>query len=120
MALLITHSDSNRNEKNKDELEVVPRLSKSEMTQQIPYAIDIARYTGPRKPLPPVNAMTAQVPSLAALTETTIIVNQARERDLEFLKDVQAGCNGYNTKKASEDRGIIPVKEPSTYHYAPH
>ena len=39
MALLITHSDSDRNEKNKDKLEVVPRLSKSEMTQQIPYAI---------------------------------------------------------------------------------
>lgn len=76
------------------------------MKQQIHYAIYVARYTDPKKPLPPVNAMTVQVPSLAALAETTIIVNRAREGDLEFLKDVQAGCpeyNGYNTKKARED-----------------
>ena len=118
MALLITYSDSDRNEKNKDELEVVPRLSKSEMMQQITYAIDIAWYTGPKKPLPPVNAMTAQVPSLAALAETTIIVNRARERDLEFLKDVQARCpeyNGYNTKKAREDGVSFQLKTNATY-----
>ena len=62
--------------------------------------------------------MTAQVPSLAALAETTIIVNRARERDLEFLKDVQTGCpeyNGYNTKKARVDGVSFQLKTNATY-----
>ena len=115
MALLIAHSDSHRNEKNK---ELVPRLSKSEMTKEIPYSIDVGQYTGQKKPLPPINALRVKVPTLATLVETTIIVNRAKEIDLKFLKDVQFGCleyNGYNTKKAREDGVSLQPKTNATY-----
>lgn len=110
MALLMTHSDDKG-----DESEIfTPRLSKSEMTQQIPYVTEVGRYTGPKKPIPPESALTVKVPTLATLAETAVILNRVKERDLEFLKNVHADCpehNGYNTKKSKRRRSIIAAKD---------
>ena len=118
MALLMTHSvtDEDRNENVREE--PVPRLSKSEMTQQIPYDIEVGHYTGPKKPLPPEDAMTVKVPTLATLSETAVILNQAKEKDFEFLKSVHAGSpeyNGYNTKKAREEGVSLQEKTNAIY-----
>ena len=116
MALLMTHTDDNRDKDIREEL--VPRLSKSEMTLQIPYVIEAGHYTGPKKPLPPEGAMTVKVPTLATLSETAVILNRANEKDLEFLKSVHAGSpeyNGYNTKKAREEGVSLQVKTNASY-----
>ena len=84
MALLMTHTDNNGNE-NVREDELVPRITKSEMTQQIPYSIEVSRYTGPKKPLPLEVAMRVRVHTLATLSEAAIILNRAKEMDFEFL-----------------------------------
>jgi len=100
MALLVTQTDDNK--KSQDEEETLPRLTKSEMTQHIPYDIEICRYTGPKKPTPPERSLRLQVPTLAELAQTAILLSRARERDFEFLRDVCNGSpeyNGYNTTK---------------------
>lgn len=89
MALLMTQTNVKKNQD--EEEETVPRLTKSEMAQQIPYDIEICRYTGPKKPTPPEGSLRAQVSTLVDLTQTAILLSRARERDFEFLKDV---CNG--------------------------
>ena len=84
------------------------------MTLQIPYVIEAGHYTGAKKPLPPEGAMTVKVPTLATLSETAVILNRAKEKDLEFLKSVHAGSpeyNGYNTKKGKGRRYITTGKD---------
>ena len=47
--------------------------------------------------------MKVQVPTLAILAQTASLLNRARERDLEFFKNVYNGGPehiGYNTKRA--------------------
>ena len=105
MALLMTQSDYEGDDSKAEE--VTPRISKSNMAQLIPYVIEVCRHTGPKKPIPHGSALTKQVPSLANLTETDMVLNHAREKDFEFLKSVHAnqGCpeyNGFNTMKARE------------------
>ena len=96
MALLMTHSDYKRDKNSTDEL--TPQISKSEMTQQIPYVLEIGRYTGPKKPIPPENGMRVKVKSLANLAETAVVLNRIKERDFEFQKNAYAGhgCPEYN------------------------
>ena len=56
------------------------------MTKQIPYVTEVSRYNGPKKPLPPEGSMTVKVPTLATLSETAVVLNQAKQKNLEFLK----------------------------------
>lgn len=117
MALLMTHSDDKRDENEK---ELTPRISKSEMTQQIPYVIEVGRYTGPKKPIPSEGAMTVKVQSLSTLAQMAIVLNRVKDRDFEFLKSVNAGhgCpeyNGFNTKKAREEGLSLQQKTRAIY-----
>ncbi len=113
MSLLMTQTND---EKKQDE--AVPRLKKSEMAQQIPYNIEICRYTGPKKPAPPESSLRAKVPTLIDLAQTAILVSRARERDFEFLRDVCKGgpeYSGYNTKKAREEGHSLKPKTKAIY-----
>ena len=106
MALLMTNSDHDDDRNQIDKQQLIPQLLKSEMTQQIPYIMDVDHYIGPKKPLPPVGSMTVQVPTLVTLSETAVILNRAKEKDLEFLKSILTGSpeyNSYNTKQAREE-----------------
>ena len=50
--------------------------------------------------------MKVQVPTQANLAQTAALLNQDRERDLEFFKSIHNGGpehSGYNTKKAREE-----------------
>ena len=83
MAVFMTNTDTNnRSEITREEL--VPWISKLAMMQKIPYFIKVDRYTSPKKPLPPDDSMRVKVPSLATLSKTVVILNRAKERDLEF------------------------------------
>ncbi|KAL8568389.1 hypothetical protein ACOMHN_066414 [Nucella lapillus] len=76
------------------------------MSKNIPYELDIARYGGPKKPMPPENLMKVQVLPLSVLARAAVSLNRAREVDFQFLRDVSKGgpeYNGYNTKKTRED-----------------
>ena len=82
--------------------------------------IEVCRYTGPKKPISHGSALTKQVPSLANLTETVMVLNRAREKDFEFLKSVHAnqGCpeyNGFNTMKAREEGLLLHKKTKTIY-----
>lgn len=108
--------DSNRNQGDMEEL--IPRLPKSEMLQKIPYNIEIARYTGPKKLTPPKNSIKVKVPTLATLAQTAILLNRARERDLAFFKNVYNGDpehSGYNTKRTREEGLSLQPKTRAIY-----
>ena len=116
MALLMTQIE---NKTNKDDGELlIPRIAKSEMTQDIPYDIEVSRYTGQKKPIPPKNSKKITVPTLVTLAQTTVVSRRARERDLEFLKDVYHGgpeYNGYNTKRTREEGQALQPKTKAIY-----
>ena len=94
------------------------------MTQEFPYIIKVeCFYTGLKKPLPPDNLMTVKVPTLATLSETAIVLNQAKERDLEFLQSVHSGSpeyNGFNTRKVREEGVALQSRTDSIYIFPPH
>ena len=92
MALLMTRSDDKRSKDNMEEL--IPRLAMSDMAQQIPYDIEVCRYTGRKKQTPSERSMKVQVPTLAILAQTASLLNWARERDLEFFKNVYQNIVG--------------------------
>ena len=79
MALLITNSDHDDSRNQTDKQQLIPRLLKSEMTQQTPYIMDVDHCTGPNKPLPPEGSMTVKVPTLVTLSETAVILNRAKK-----------------------------------------
>lgn len=103
MALLLTQVE---NSKRDDEI-TIPRLPKSEMSKEVPYHLQVSRYTGVKKPTPPENSMIIKVPTLADLARTAIRVHKARKKDLAFLKDVlhenAPEYHGYNTQKTREE-----------------
>ena len=116
--LLMTQSDYEEDDSKAEE--VTPRISKSDMAQPIPYVIEVCRYTGTKNLIPHGSALTKQVPSLANLTETVMVLNRAREKDFEFLKSVHANqeCpeyNGFNTMKAREE-GLLLHKTTKTIY----
>ena len=118
MALFMTQSDYEGDDSKAEE--VTLQISKSDMAQPIPYVIEVCRYTRPKKPIPHGSALTKQVPSLANLTETVMVLNRAREKDFEFLKSVHAnqGCpeyNGFNTMKAREEGLLLHIKTKTIY-----
>ena len=114
----MTNSDHDDDRNQIDKHQLIPRLLKSEMTQQIPYIMDVDHYIGPKKPLPPEGSMTVQVPTLVTLSETAVILNRAKEKDLEFLKSIHTGSpeyNGYNTKQAREEGVSLQLKTNAIY-----
>lgn len=119
MALLLTQTNElNENNSQDNEEEHIPRLEKSEISQQIPYNIAICRYTSPKKLTPPEDSMEVKVPTLANLAQTALLLYRARERDLEFLTTVQDGgpeFNGYNTKRAREEGQSLKPKTKAIY-----
>ena len=66
-------------------------LDMSDMAKQIPYDIEVRRYTGPKKPTPPERSAKVQVPTPANLAQTAALLNRAREGDLEFFKNIHNG-----------------------------
>ena len=82
------------------------------MSQQIPYVIEVSRYTGSKKPMPPESTMTVKVQSLSNLAKTAIILSRVKERDFEFLNNVCGHeCpeyNGFTLRK----------QEKKEYHYS--
>lgn len=85
MALLLTQPQLGMPQKDQEETKI-PRLKKSEMKKEIPYELEIARYTGPKKQDPPKGSMDVKVLSLLTLVRMAIAVNRARETDFCFLK----------------------------------
>lgn len=117
MALLLTQSDKNA-DANDDHETMIPRLPKSKMTNPIPYDVEIVRYEGLKKPLPPVSIIKIQVPPLAILARTACSLKRARERDFEFFQDVSNGSpeyNGYNTKRTREEGQSLQPKTKAIY-----
>ena len=115
MALLMTQSDDKRSQDDMEEL--IPRLAMSDMAQQIPYDIEVCRYTGPKKQTPPERSMK-QVPTLVILAQTASLLNRARERYLEFFKNVCSGGtehSGYNAKRAREEGQLLKTKTKASY-----
>ena len=93
--------------------ELVPCLAMSDMAQQIPCDIEVCRYTGPKKQTPPERSMKVQVPTLVILGQTASPLNWARERYLEFFKNVYSGGpehSGYNAKRAREEGQLLKTK----------
>ena len=118
MALLSNNSDHVDNKNQTDKQQLIPRLMKFEMTQQIPYIMDVDHYTGPKKPLPPEGSMTVKVSASVTLSETTVILNQAKEKDFEILKSIHTGSpeyNGYNAKKAREEGISLQPRTNANY-----
>ena len=100
----MTQTDDPRKQDDKEDR--IPRLAKSDMVRQIPYDIEVSRYTGPKKPTPPETSMIVKVPTQATLARTAFVLNRARERGIEFSKNVYIGGpehSGFNTKKAREE-----------------
>ena len=109
MALLMTQT--HKCKQNVTE-KLIPRLAKSDIVQQIPYDIEICRYVGPKKLIPPESSMKVKVPTLMILAQTAVLLNRARERDLEFFRKVNDGApeyNGCNTMQAREE-GVIEAQ----------
>ena len=116
MALLMTRSDDKQSKDDMEEL--IPRLAMSDMAQQIPYDIEVCHYTGPKKQTLPERSMRVQVPTLAILAQTASLLNWARERDLEFFKNVYNGGpehSGYNIKTAREEGELLKTKTKAIY-----
>ena len=109
MALLMTQTHKcNQNVTEK----LIPRLVKSDIVQQILYDIEICRYVGPKRPIPPESYMKVKVPTLMILAQTVVLLNRARERDLEFFRKVNDGAleyNGYNNA-SKRRRAAIEAK----------
>ena len=88
------------------------------MVQQIPYDIEVCRYRGAKKPTPPESSVRVKVPTLMTLTQTAIILNRGRERDIEFLTNVLDGgpeYRGYNTKRAREEGQSLKPRTKAIY-----
>ena len=115
MALLLTQIGTKADQ---DHEALIPRLTKSEMSKEIPYDLDVARYGGPKKPTPPENLMKVQVLPLSVLARAAVSLNRAKERDFEFLRDVSKGgpeYNGYNTKRTREEGQSLKPKTKAIY-----
>ena len=69
----MTRSDDKRSQDDMEEL--IPRLAMSDMAQQIPYDIEVCRYTGPKKQTPPERSTKVQVPTLVILAQTASFLN---------------------------------------------
>ena len=92
---------------------LIPRLAKSDNVQQILYDSEICHYVGPKKPIPPESSMKVKVPTLMILAQTVVLLNRARERDLEYFRKVNDGApeyNGYNTMQAREEGQSLKPK----------
>ena len=116
----MTKTDDERKQDDKEDR--ISRLAKSDMVRQIPYDIEVSRYTGPKKPTPPETSMIVKVPTLATLARTASVLNRARERDIEVFKNVYIGGpehSGFNTKKIKAREEGHSLKPKTKVIYLP-
>ena len=62
--------------------------------------------------------MKVKVPTLMILAQTAVLLNRARERDLEFVRKVNDGApeyNGYNTMQTREEGQSLKPKTRAIY-----
>ena len=99
---------------NLDSLEAtIPRISKEEMKQHIPWETQIIEYKGPKKPPMPSAATNKFVMPDEFLEATGVSFARARDMDFTFIQDVLFKAitpeyNGYNTRDCRET-GISPA-----------
>ena len=101
--------------------QTIPRLSKDEMKQPIPWETPVIGYTGPKKPLMSLRA-TNQFEIMPHDFVQTTIVSVARARDIDFiflrdalLKAKPPEYNGYNTRLCRES-GMNPAPKPAVVY----
>ena len=58
----------------------------SDMAQQVPYDIEVCRYTCPKKQTPPERSTKVQVPTLAILAQTASLLNRPEKEILNSSK----------------------------------
>ena len=116
LAVLLTQPDVDTYSKDLS----IPRLKKSEMTQEIDYQLDITRYNGPKKPNIPLQFVKMHVPPLKVLARMVVSQQRANESNLAFLTDTikSDDCpefNGYNTGLCREQGKYPQPKTKAVY-----
>jgi len=116
LAVLMTQPDIHKQQGQ----EIIPRLKKTDMKEQIDYDLDILRYNGPKKPEMPPQFIKKQVPSLRLLAHMVVSQKRAKETDFAFFTDVLKldfclEFNGYNTCLCHEQEHSFPSKTKAVY-----
>ena len=118
LAVLLTQSQTVEEETNSSDK--IKRIHKNDMSKEIPYDVNIHRYSGTKQPDMPQNAACKSVLSLKALAHQTLVKKRAFEVDFGFFQDVllKEECpefHGYNTQLSREQGHKEEVKTKPVY-----
>ena len=117
LAVLVTQPDRGGSVDDKCEIR---RISKAEMSEDIPYDVDIQRHNGGQQPPMPREAGLKTVLPLKLLAQQILAKTRASETDFAFLQDVvtEKKCpkfHGYNTRLCREQGHQPQPKTKAVY-----
>lgn len=98
----------------------IPRISKEDMKQELPWEVLQVKYEGPKKPAMPMTATNSFTMSDAFVTATKVSEARARDIDIAFFRDVLLNdntpeYNGYNTQFCRES-GMNPAPKSAVVY----
>jgi hypothetical protein len=119
LAMLITQP-ANASDDDQSTRESIPRMKKSEMSEDIDFEIPVQRYQGPKVVPMPKKCSKKSVLPLKVLCSAILSERRAKVLDIDFLRDVTntEACpeyNGYNTRMTRQQGVSMQPKTKAVY-----